>query len=525
MLGLQSATAIRREATAKAATVARLWDTQGRAAVVEACDLSGVAFPVSKWGAWPEMLKTQASEWWGRQLKKADRRQAEAGALKAGKITRYCSDLIFHARQRQREEMRDFLEAMVAICETEDGERIERDLAELVKASNANPAVRRAELMTRVRGFEEYAKPRGHLPYFLTLTCPSRYHRNSDQWGANALPHVVGPVVPFCPTPRDAQRYLCKTWEKARAALARAGIELYGFRVAEPHRDACPHWHCLFWFKDTTEAREACAIIRRYFLAESGNEPGAQRRRVTVEKIDTKRGSATGYIAKYIAKNIDGLAGDAGEFPDRDTAGSTSETTGLSSADAALRVEAWAACWGIRQFQQIGGPRVGVWRELRRLGKTELKQREAEAMRAAADAGQWDLFAGLDDEHREKWGRRAAVWADTSATMLAALDEDADDEDVKACVSKWQEPTLRRVKGVTVGLHEITTRFMRWVVMLREAAKALAAAREPLQIMTEFCERVCAKHQQRMARGEAAEPFRWWEVLEAAAPPPLECCQ
>lgn len=512
MLGLQSATAIRREAAAKAGIIARLWDKEGRAAVVEACDLAGVPFPESRWGVWPEMLKTQAGEWWGRQLKKADRRAAELGALKAGHVTRYCSDLIYRARQDQRKQMAEFLAAMVAICETEDGERIERDLIELVKGSNANPAVRRAELMTRVRGFEEYAKAKGHVPYFITLTCPSRMHRASGaRWAGT--------------TPREASRYLCDTWAKARAALARDDLELYGFRIAEPHKDACPHWHCLFWFKDRAAAREACATIRRYFLADSPTEPGAQRRRVTVEAIDTAKGSATGYIAKYIAKNVDGLAGDAGEFPDRDTAGGEAEATGLSSADAALRVEAWASCWGIRQFQQIGGPRVGVWRELRRLDADAGLGAEAEAMRAAADAGQWDLFAGLDDAHREKWGRRAAVWADTSRTMLAALDEAADDEAIKACVSKWQEPTLRRVKGVAVALDLIATRFLRWVVMLREAAKALAAAREPLQIMEEFCERVSAKHQQRMARGEASEPFRWWEVLEAAAPPPLECCQ
>lgn len=530
MIRLQSPSALKREAAAKAGTMARLWERPGlldlrKEAVSEACDLAGIAYPESRFGTWPEMLRTQAGEWWGRQLKKADRRGAEAGALKAGKVKLYCSDLIYQARRKAREDMREFLSRLVAVCETESGDILQRDLLELVRGSNSNPAVRRAELMTRVRGFEEYAKPKGHVPYFLTFTCPSRFHRNSQKWGANAYPDLVGPVQPFTPSPRDSQDYLCKTWARARAELAREKIEFYGFRIAEPHKDATPHWHCLFWFKDTHQARAACAILRDYFLADSPNEAGAKRRRVTIEKIDTARGSATGYIAKYIAKNVDGIAGDAGEFPDRDTAGGEGEATGLTSADAALRVEAWASCWGIRQFQQIGGPKVGVWRELRRLKAGADLPAEAEAMRAAADAGTWDLFADLDDQHRAKWQTRARVWADTSADRLRALDADASEAEVRECLNAWQEPTLRDVKGVRIGLEQIATRLVKWVVMLREAAAKLAEQRQPAGILAEFCARVQEKHDQRRARGETAEPFRWWKVLEAAESPPLEFCQ
>ena len=45
-------------------------------------------------------------------------------------------------------------------------------------------------------------------------------------------------------------------------------------------------------------------IIRHYALEVDGDEKGAAENRCDFKQIDPNKGSATGYILKYIAKNI-----------------------------------------------------------------------------------------------------------------------------------------------------------------------------------------------------------------------------
>jgi hypothetical protein len=189
-------------------------------------------------------------------------------------------------------------------------------------------------------------------------------------------------------------------WQRIRAELKREGTVFFGMRVAEPHHDSCPHWHGLV-FADKVE--RFCAVMRKHALRDSGHEPGAQLHRVSFEMIDHAKGSAVGYVAKYISKNIDGHA--VGDHKTQDGYVVQADMWDGDEITPSQRVEAWAALWGIRQFQQFGGAPVGVWRELRRVKEEDLPS-EAESPRII-DA--WKAAQKTDE--------RPADWAAYSRAM------------------------------------------------------------------------------------------------------------
>ncbi|MDN3921492.1 replication endonuclease, partial [Roseateles violae] len=319
----------------------------------------------------PGMVKRACCRlWWRRQLRRAAVLSRETAAMHAGEVC---------ARRRQPYVTNDTLRryeladrsnrAMLEATELEsaDGETI--NLLQAIEASTANKGIRRAELMTRIRGAEEWAEARGMVGLFTTNTAPSRFHPQHFKGGANhrhtggeSSPGAgnYGPVRPN--TPKDAQAWLCTTWARARAALQRQGLRVFGYRVAEPHHDACPHWHMLLWC-DPAQLDALRATIRAYWLADHPDEPGATEHRFKAKPLD--KGGAVSYVAKYISKGIDDTGAIGAE-------GHTDERGGEQSDmfdGTANRVQRWAAAWGIRQFQAIGQPPVTVWRELRRVSE------------------------------------------------------------------------------------------------------------------------------------------------------------
>lgn len=338
------------------------------------------------------------ASWWRRHLRRQLLRTADDDAHARGDVRRarqvYLSEPAYARMIERAHQNAAKIAGLEVAC---DDESI--PLADVVAGSVTNPRIRRAEMMMRCAGFEKMAEFLGHEAIFLTLTCPSRFHRFTGSGKPN--PAWSGA------TPNDGQRYLAALWARVRAALKRRAIHYYGFRVAEPHHDGCPHWHMLLfvdpaqrgWFSASDfvagKARHGAGLvglIGAATLADTPGERGAVDHRFTAELIDPSKGSATGYIAKYISKNLDGLT-EQGESVGLDFA------SGTDTRDGARRVRAWASLRGLRQFQQLGGPSVTVWRELRRLrdaGPIDTEQLELfEKSRAAADRGDWMAYCML----------------------------------------------------------------------------------------------------------------------------------
>lgn len=319
------------------------------------CRRRGV--PLPRGAALGEVIARAVDKgWWLRQIRTEWKRRFEHISIALGltyvKTDPYISREMAIVQEHRNRENAALLEQCTAT--NEHGQTY--TLAELAATGMGNKTLRRGELMLRIRGFEEVAQDLRHVGMFWTITCPSKFH---SVGGTNAKYNGA--------TPRDAQAYLVKVWAKMRAALHRAGIQPYGFRIAEPHTDGCPHWHMLL-FVAREHADQMNTIIRAYALEEDGNEEGAARNRAKLVAIEAGKGTAAGYIAKYVAKNIDGCGvGDHKAFENGATYVIQRDVFGDVEITASQRVTYWAQVWGIRQFQQIGGAPVGVWRELRRI--------------------------------------------------------------------------------------------------------------------------------------------------------------
>lgn len=340
------------------------------------------------------IAKAADKNWWIRAIRRAHTRRFEHIAIRLGFVSYKTGIYVSHETVTRQIRWNRRNEKLLAAIKKENEFGQVYSLAELAALGPANKAIRRGELMTRIRGFEEVATDLKHVGLFWTITAPSKYH---------AVLSVSGQINPKYleagePSPRDAQAYLVDVWKRIRAALHRRGIKPYGFRIAEPHHDGCPHWHMLLFVAPEQEA-EMTKIIRKYALEEDFGEWAKEDNRAKLVRIESSKGTAAGYIAKYVCKNVDGVG--VGEHQVREDGTAyvvVPDMVGGEEIVPSQRVTLWAQTWGIRQFQQIGGAPIGVWRELRRI-KEETVQVAPAALKQAWQAAQ-------------RQGDELASWAD-----------------------------------------------------------------------------------------------------------------
>lgn len=311
------------------------------------------------------------SSWWRRALRKRFR-AVEYAAIQSGAVHthagKYVSDKTMSRAKRDKRRIDDLLASLVAVNQT-TGEMLPMD--EIAAQSLSNPQNRRMAMMARIKGIEDHEKSKGNIALFLTITCPGRMHARHVTGAPNERYDGTGP--------RQAQAYLNRVWRRAKRKLDHEGVSLSGLRVVEPHHDGCPHWHVLVFVKPE-QAQTLIQVMHAYALCDSPNEPGASEHRFKAERIDPARGSAVGYVAKYVSKSIDGEGVG------------TDDETGAPGKDAAPRIVAWAHAWGIRQFQFFGVPPITPTREMYRIKRLHVRSHGLQAAHQAAqenDYGKW----------------------------------------------------------------------------------------------------------------------------------------
>ncbi|XAG08917.1 replication endonuclease [Vibrio metschnikovii] len=307
---------------------------------------------------------------------------------------------------------------------------------------------------------------------FLTITAPSRFHpvskgKQNKKW-----------LDAGKPSARDAHVHLMSVWKQFRKDINKSGIKVYGMRIVEPHQDGTPHHHFLL-FCHSTVSKHVTNLMCHHAMRDTPNERGAKKHRFTVEKIDFSRGSAIGYIAKYISKSIDG------KHVDKDL------KTNLDGIELAERITSFARVNGIRQFQFVGGPPVSVWRNMRRL-RNEFKEDDAmftdldatehfqlETIRKAADAGDWKAFCYAMGGVFVKRGDEAVKIAYDAPKTIEKLLMSGE-----LSTTRYGDAANAKIMGLTFKQVFLATRFADFAIENKE--KYLASQKQMMKGASDF---------------------------------------
>jgi hypothetical protein len=439
------------------------------ASLVRVCEVRGVDAPAllpvhrPKMGSRPAVARVTCRRWWAGRLRRA--RAVALAISEQPEVWAYASSRARHEYQLRRADAAAWAQS-ATLVRHDTGERW--SMADLIAKSTANPEIRAAELVTRVKGCAEWGEQSGWKPLFVTLTAPGHMHPNAGKrWtGESAV---------------DVQAHLALCWARFRAWLWRVVPECrrpIGVRVVEPHQDGTPHWHLVVWVHPDHVEEFAAGLWRYFWEQHRPDERGSERVRVKIEAVRDGSRGAVGYVLKYVLKHT-GHLGSKAETRQLEQDYEIPGSTGVD-VDA---VGAWASDWGIRTWQAVGGPPVTVWRALRRaegLGGEGFKAPDgmADAV-ASADSGDWAGFMAAAREESGRWRKLRAVRSG------AVRWDSARGEHYEAAPTRYGEDPVPVVEGVALmgsadgdgALMVLRARRYRWVSM-SGSASAVQAERE-----------------------------------------------
>ncbi|EGR0802260.1 replication endonuclease [Vibrio alginolyticus] len=379
-----------------------------------------------------DISKMICEKWWLGRLVKLRKIMREHLAIAMGQVSSkaspYCSWDCVREHKEQQKRNWDAIQNMILFDEeTEE----EAELKDMVLKSVSNPAIRRHELMVRCRGCEDIGNELGLQGLFLTLTTPSKFHNSYKKGGFISHWNGASPREAQEYLNNVWQRIRAKLgregirWFGVRVAephhdgtphwhlliwvkpadVLRATDIFIRYAVQEDMKELLPQvqWPGveLVNFVQTNTSTNPFKVYKKVY---ANNFPVKVKRyrpdvelpesvqvlpviqeglttlnidytpRCDIGFIDPEQGTATGYIAKYISKNIDGYAMDD-ELADETVSinPKTGQKEGKKAKDMAKNVSAWKSRWNIRQFQFFGGAPVTTYRELRRFANQNKK--------------------------------------------------------------------------------------------------------------------------------------------------------
>lgn len=415
--------------------------------------------------------RSQNPGYWRKNLGPISLRYREQQNRKNGYVGRKTgyalSDPIYNLKSKRDASNQVLLEEdLVALSDHGDIEPV----AKLAERGVSNPKNRRAELMTRISGMERYAVSKEFVATFITLTLPGAYHPIIASTGRkNSKYNGTDPI--------EANRWFVKRWSWCRAALADIDLPYFGLKVIEPHHDGTPHWHLvLFTPKDSLTGLKN-EITKQFSKDHSHPHIG-----IKALDADPEKGSAAAYMAKYVSKNIDGEGLDVGE------------------KKQASRAVAWARVWGFHQFDQLGGPSVTIWRELRKIRtNTAVPADMMEAWQAAND-GDWCAYTVAMGGPFQGRNVPIKLKRDYKVGINGERTPETNQYGEPLKTDTWD---MRPVVGLQTELNSLKTYNKFWVI---ERLSEMVSAQEPVgRVGPWTCDNNCKKTHRRLS-GSAANP-------------------